>query len=128
MRIEIVEKTNYLDIFIYLNLSIGVPNNSDNATELDLDLLARQLWTIGDVNRLRLLELLPDSPDCEHNNNVSQLAEKLGLSQPCVSNHLARLRTLGIVRHRRMCRDVFYWIDREVANEIVSKLQDSFKR
>lgn len=84
--------------------------------------LARELWTIGDYNRLRILALLPSTPDCEHQNNVTQIAEKLGLSQPTVSNHLARMRTLGIVRGQKMCRDVYYWIDQEVAEAIVRDL------
>ncbi len=91
----------------------------------DSEQLARRLWTIGDVNRLRLLALLPTEPDCEHHRNVSQLADELGLSQPTVSNHLARLRTLGIVKCRRMCRDVHYWIDREMAEQIVRDLEEA---
>jgi len=93
----------------------------------DPEQLARQLWTIGDVNRLRLLSLLPCEPDCEQHRNVSALAEELGLSQPTVSNHLARLRTLGIVKCRKMCRDVHYWIDREMAAEIVETLEQALR-
>lgn len=91
------------------------------------DKLARELWTIGDVNRLRILRLLPTSPDCHHRANVSQIAESLGLSQPTVSNHLARLRTLGIVRHSRMCRDVYYWIDPDMAEDICAGLRAALK-
>jgi len=91
----------------------------------DPDLLAKQLWTIGDVNRLRLLALLPSEPDCCKHLNVSQIAEELGLSQPTVSNHLARLRTLGIVRCKKMCRDVHYWIDPEVRDAILKDLKEA---
>ena len=90
---------------------------------IDSELLARQLWTIGDVNRLRLLALLPHAPDCASGANVTDLAEKLGLSQPSVSNHLARLRTLGLVRYQKICRDVYYWIDPEVAEEVCQQLR-----
>lgn len=89
----------------------------------DPEQLARQLWTIGDVNRLRLLALLPTAADCKQHRNVSTLAEILGLSQPTVSNHLARLRTLGIVKCRKMCRDVHYWIDLDMAAEIARGLE-----
>ena len=94
---------------------------------LDLEQLARHLWTIGDANRLRLITLLPTEPDCAHPLNVSELAEKLGLSQPTVSNHLARLRTLGIVRCRKMCRHVHYWIDAEMAEDILRDLRTALK-
>ncbi len=93
----------------------------------DPEQLARELWTIGDVNRLRLLALLPRTPDCRQHRNVSELAEELGLTQPTVSNHLARLRTLGIVKCRRMCRDVHYWIDPQQADSIIEDLREALE-
>lgn len=95
---------------------------------VDEEDLARCLWTIGDVTRLRLLSLLPASPDCERGKNVSQLAEELDLKQSTVSNHLARMRTLGIVRHTKRCRDVYYWIDPERAEQIEAQLRRALKR
>jgi len=89
------------------------------------DELARQLWAIGDITRLRILRLLPDSDNCEHGNNVSQLAEQLGLSQPTISHHLRVLRQAGIVQHKKMCRDCFYWVDREAAKDIVLRLRQT---
>ncbi len=80
--------------------------------------LARQLWAIGDIVRIRMLRLLPRSEDCSHGNNVSQLAKKLGLSQPTISHHLRILRQTRIVRYRKMCRDVFYWIDTQRVEDI----------
>ena len=96
-------------------------------TQIEQEELAKCLWTIGDINRLRLLQLLPTTAECKHRNNVGQLADRLGMSQPTVSNHLARLRTLGIVRHTKMCRDVYYWIDQEKANEVLGGLAKALK-
>ena len=89
--------------------------------------LARCLWTIGDVTRLRILEQLPTTPDCCEGKNVSQLAEEMDLTQSTISNHLARLRTLGIVRHTRQCRDVYYWIDPERAEQISEQVRSALK-
>ncbi len=89
--------------------------------------LARCLWTIGDVTRLRILEQLPTSPDCCGGKNVSQLANELELTQSTISNHLARLRTLGIIRHTRQCRDVYYWIDPERAEQISEQVRSALK-
>ncbi|MCC5807413.1 MAG: winged helix-turn-helix transcriptional regulator [Opitutales bacterium] len=96
-------------------------------SDSDRDLLAKQLWTIGDQNRLRLLALLPHCPDTKDPISVSRLAAELNLSQPTVSNHLARLRTLGIVRHRRLGREVHYCIDQNIARTILSRLEDALK-
>lgn len=85
--------------------------------------LAKQLWAIGDHARLRILALLPHNEDCQGGNNVSQIAEKLGLAQPTVSHHLRVLRQAGIVENRKMCRDVFYWVNPEEASHILSALE-----
>ena len=89
--------------------------------------LARCLWTVGDVTRLRILDQLPITPDCCEGKNVSQLAAALDLTQSTISNHLARLRTLGIVRHTRRCRDVYYWIDPERAEQILEQMRCALK-
>lgn len=89
--------------------------------------LAKQLWALGDIVRLKILQRLPRSANCEHGNNVSQLAVKLGMPQPTISHHLRVLRQAGLVANKRMCRDVFYWIDPDaietVSNELVKLLE-----
>lgn len=92
---------------------------------IDEDALAKRLWAIGDATRLRLLRLLPVSADCDGGNNVSGLAEKLGLSQPTVSHHLRVLRQAGIVSNRKMCRDVYYWVETERTTELIEALEQA---
>ncbi len=89
--------------------------------------LAKQLWALGDPVRLKILRMLPLTADCEYNNNVSKMAEKLGLSQPTVSHHLRVLRQAGLVDNKKMCRDVFYWIDHPKAARIVAELNSLFE-
>lgn len=98
-------------------------------TEIALsdDSLAKQLWAIGDATRLRLLRLLPRREECEAENNVSALAEKLGLAQPTVSHHLRILRQAGIVANRKMCRDVYYWIEPEGTETLLRALESALK-
>lgn len=85
--------------------------------------LAKQLWAIGDATRLKILRRLPSSPDCENCCNVSQLAEYLQLSQPTVTHHLTRLRQTGLVKYKKMCRDVYYWVDAEAFAAAVAALK-----
>tara|TARA_B100000941_G_C28309878_1_gene450937 strand:- start:173 stop:493 length:321 start_codon:yes stop_codon:yes gene_type:complete len=87
------------------------------------DELARQLWAVGDLVRLQILDLLPTSSDCKHALNVSMIADKLGLSQPTVSHHLRVLRQAGIVENKKMCRDVYYWKNTAAALELAEGLQ-----
>ena len=98
-----------------------------DAPPFDPDLLARQLWTLGDANRLRLLELLGGESSCKEGINVTEIAQRLGLSQPTVSNHLARLRTLGIVRPVKRHREVFYYIDPAMAAQILRDVSAALK-
>ena len=88
--------------------------------------LAKQLWAVGDPVRLRILRLLPQESHCEGGNNVSALAKRLGLSQPTVSHHLRVLRQAGLVTYRKMCRDVFYWIEPAGATDMLASLGEVF--
>ncbi|WOO39976.1 helix-turn-helix domain-containing protein [Rubellicoccus peritrichatus] len=90
------------------------------------DELAKQLWALGDVVRLRLLALLPQTAECCEGMNVSQLAEKLEMSQPTVSHHLRILRQAGIIESTKQCRDVYYYVNVEEAQMVLDSLSSAF--
>jgi DNA-binding transcriptional ArsR family regulator len=66
-------------------------------------LQAEVLKTLASPRRLEILHRLAEGP-CE----VGRLAEELGLSQPNVSQHLAVLRSAGVVESVRDGREVRY--------------------
>jgi Predicted transcriptional regulators len=66
-------------------------------------LQAEVLRTLANPRRLEILHRLADGP-CE----VGRLADGLGISQPNVSQHLAVLRTSGLVDADRDGREVRY--------------------
>ncbi len=68
--------------------------------------LSEVFKVLSDPNRLRLLSLLLSQEVC-----VQILAEALGMSQSAVSHQLRMLRKLGLVRHRKDGRRVFYTLD-----------------
>ena len=78
------------------------------------DLVARYFRVLSDVTRVRILEEL----DVAGELSVGQLVERLGQSQPNVSNHLACLRWCGFVTTRREHRNVHY----RVADDRVGQL------
>lgn len=90
--------------------------------EDNVQILADKLKALGDPLRLRILNLLPNTSECDYGNNVSQLAQKLDVPQPTISHHLRILRSAGIVRNRRMCRDVYYWIEGDASELVVDLL------
>ena len=92
--------------------------------ETDLDTLAKQLWAIGDPVRLQILRLLPTEPSCENACNVSKIAERIGLSQPATSHHLRILRQAGLITNEKKCRDMIYWVQLNVSNEVIEALRE----
>jgi DNA-binding transcriptional ArsR family regulator len=66
-------------------------------------LQADVLKTLASPKRLEIVHLLADGP-----REVSRLAEELGISQPNVSQHLALLRSAGVVEAERDGREVRY--------------------
>ena len=79
---------------------------------------------LGDPLRLKILNLLPLEQRCEDMYNVSELSQELGVSQPTVSHHLKILKDAGLVNCARTCRDVYYWIDRQVLEDCSRALGD----
>jgi len=67
------------------------------------DLVAKYFRGLGDQTRVRILELLRDEGEL----TVGELVERLELTQPKVSNHLACLRWCSFVAARREHRTVY---------------------
>jgi DNA-binding transcriptional ArsR family regulator len=67
------------------------------------ELLAKYFRVLADRGRLRILEML----SVEGEVSVGDLASRLDLNQPNVSNHLACLRWCGFVETRREHRTVY---------------------
>jgi DNA-binding transcriptional ArsR family regulator len=61
------------------------------------------LKTLSNPKRLELVHLLGEGP-----REVGRLAEELGISQPNVSQHLALMRSVGLVQAERDGREVRY--------------------
>ena len=66
------------------------------------------LRLLGEPRKRQLLELL-----AEHEVSVGELAERLAVAQPTVSQHLRALREAGLVTERRSGTHRFYRTRRE---------------
>lgn len=84
---------------------------------------AEQLRALADPMRLRIIRLLPGHNTCDDVYNVSELARELKITQPSVSHHLLILKRANIVKSRKMCRDVYYWVDLKQVNELFARTQ-----
>ncbi len=70
--------------------------------------VAELFRSFSDTSRVRILSILTT-----HEQNVSVLAQMVGVSESAVSHHLRGLRQMGIVQARRDGKEVFYRIDDE---------------
>ena len=78
-----------------------------------VDSVARRFRVLGEPQRLRILQMLEKTPQ-----NVSQIAEGLGASQPNVSRHLRALFEAGLITRRRSGTSTVY----SVSDPLVFKL------
>jgi DNA-binding transcriptional ArsR family regulator len=82
----------------------------DNLCEI-VPVIAGTFKALGDLTRLQIIYLL--STDTSGTLGVSELAARLGISQPAVSQHLKTLKSEGIVDSRRDGFYIYYSINRE---------------
>ncbi len=71
---------------------------------------------LADVNRLRIVRRLAEGPA-----TVGDLIDHVGLSQPLVSWHVARLKAAGVVETKRTGREVFCQLRPNVFAEVAER-------
>jgi ArsR family transcriptional regulator len=71
---------------------------------------------LADVNRLRMVQRLAEGPA-----TVGELIETVGLSQPLVSWHVAKLRTAGIIRSHRSGREILCELQPDVFARVAER-------
>jgi len=77
---------------------------------------------IGSVPRYRIVEALFSAP-----KTVSDLAKKIKLSQPLVSQHLRVLKETGLVRDERKGQEVLYTLNAEHTIRLLKRLSEELK-
>ncbi len=65
--------------------------------------LSESFRVLGDPTRLRILKLVGEAP-----LNVSELVSLVGVAQPSVSHHLAKLKGLELIREERQSGYTYY--------------------
>lgn len=75
----------------------------------DIELTAQILKLLGDKTRLTIMKILDEGSCC-----VSELVEILQISQPAISQHLRKLKDIGLVEEERKGQWISYSINREL--------------
>jgi hypothetical protein len=84
---------------------------------VDIESALQFLKALANETRLRLIGLLADQE-----RSVGELAEILGLKEPTISHHLAKLSGAGIVRMRAAGTVHFYRLDSEALQRLNQEL------
>ena len=85
---------------------------------------------LGDRSRLKILRALKEGHDkCKDIEgyigiHVSDLTEAVGLSQSAVSQHLARLRQVGLVKVERKAQWAYYSRNEEAFDTLRARLEE----
>ncbi len=59
---------------------------------------------LGDPTRLQIIQMLAEQGEvC-----VCRMVEALGMNQPAISQHMAKLKQTGLVRHRKQGQWIYY--------------------
>lgn len=74
------------------------------------------LKVVADINRLKILIFLKDSPKC-----VCKIFPLLKISQKLASHHLTQLKKMGLVRQERKGNFMHYSLNKEVLKKYMSK-------
>lgn len=72
----------------------------------------------ADPTRLKLFKLVAEEEFC-----VCELVELLGISQPAVSQHLAKLKACGLVRERRAGLWTYYTGRRDRVEQVFAEFR-----
>ncbi|MCM3739439.1 metalloregulator ArsR/SmtB family transcription factor [Oceanobacillus luteolus] len=75
---------------------------------IEVDKAAHILKLLGDQKRLTMLKLMDNHACC-----VCDFVKIFQISQPAVSQHLRKLKDLGLVYEERRGQWIFYSIDKE---------------
>ena len=78
---------------------------------------------LGNENRYRILEALMKGP-----KTVGEIADKVGLAQPSVSQNLKVLKTADIVADERRGQEVYYSINVEYMTNLLRRLAIDVER
>lgn len=87
-----------------------------------VDQAAEALRFLSDANRLRILTILMREETC-----VCDLIDQLGLPQPLISYHLAKLRKAGLVQTRRSAQWIYYSLDLAAWADLTAPLDGLFQ-
>ena len=88
--------------------------------------MAEAFKALGEKKRLLILKML--ASNANETLYVTEVAEKLGISQPAASQHIKVLKNIGLLEENRKGFRVFYSINSEAFWELKNEVDALFLR
>lgn len=82
-----------------------------------LKLAVERFKALGDMTRYKILRLV-----CAREVCVCEITEVLGVTSSCVSQHLRKLKAVGLVEERRDAQWVYYSANPDILRELAEQL------
>jgi len=87
--------------------------------------MSKVFKALGDPTRLAIFELVRDCDrdgcsDDQVPDNLTEIAERFGLSLSTVSHHVKELRSSGLISCEKRGQRLHCWVDPEVLGELES--------
>ncbi len=98
----------YISKLLYVYIRVSVGGAFMQVSTVEIEKVASLLKLLGDKNRLTMVKIL-DSHDC----CVCEFVEIFNISQPAISQHLRKLKDLGIVKETRRGQWIFYSLNKD---------------
>ncbi|WP_416148894.1 ArsR/SmtB family transcription factor [Salipaludibacillus sp. HK11] len=83
----------------------------NTVSNVNIEQGSKILKLLGDKTRLTIVSYLIHDECC-----VCELVELIKMSQPSISQHVAKLKNLGLVQERRQGQWIFYRVNTESTN------------
>ena len=85
----------------------------------EIELISEIFKALSHPTRIKIVARLIDKDEC----NVSKMAERLGIPQPTISQHINILKTHGIIEGYRKGNQICYKIVNEQVRKIFGLIQ-----
>ncbi len=86
------------------------------------NLVASYSKVLGHPARISIIQQISDKKHC----NCNQLVKSIGLAQPTISQHLAEIRKIGLLKQTVKGKNLFYSINTEKLNDCRRIVNDFF--
>ncbi len=86
-----------------------------------MDKCARFFKALSDETRQKIIELLKKQEMC-----VSEIVDNFSIAQPSITHHLSILKNAGLIRSKKVGKQVYYFVECCCLEECCKEMMERF--